>query len=30
MSREVAKCYLQKRRALGFPLLHEAEMMNHV
>ena len=30
MSREVAKCYLQKRRTLGFPLLHEAEDMNHV
>jgi glycyl-tRNA synthetase alpha chain len=25
MSREVAQCYLNKRRALGFPLLHEAD-----
>jgi glycyl-tRNA synthetase alpha chain len=25
MSREVAQCYFQKRRGLGFPLLHEIE-----
>lgn len=30
MSREVAQCYLQKRRDLGFPLLHEAEEMTNV
>jgi len=25
LSRDVAQCYLQKRRTLGFPLLHEAD-----
>jgi len=30
MSREVAQCYLEKRRALGFPLLHEAEGVSDV
>jgi hypothetical protein len=25
MSRDVAQSYFQKRRALGFPLLHEVE-----
>jgi glycyl-tRNA synthetase alpha chain len=30
MSRDVAQCYLEKRRTLGFPLLHEAEELNNV
>jgi len=30
MSRDVAQSYLEKRRALGFPLLHEAEEMTNV
>ncbi len=30
MSRDVAHCYLEKRRALGFPLLHEAEGVSDV
>jgi glycyl-tRNA synthetase alpha chain len=30
MSRKVAQCYFEKRRALGFPLLHEAEEMTNV
>ncbi|NCF26820.1 MAG: glycine--tRNA ligase subunit alpha [Gammaproteobacteria bacterium] len=30
MSRQVAQCYLDNRRALGFPLLHEAEVLNNV
>jgi glycyl-tRNA synthetase alpha chain len=30
MSRQVAQCYLEKRRTLGFPLLREAEALTDV